>query len=267
MMLGDDEEESFYACFTDDSLIGANRGTSGSYAGSTASSGGGDQVYTINVPRELLAQLDLDDDTRSFISIPKAIVNHDKATISIMDEASVSIVDAPPIFHRRRLGRAAPPATSSSRRLAPSTGDNGVLILRVTYRGKQPDMSARQLQGAVFGTGPRKIDVSASSQMQACSFGQLRYHAAPDGDGIQGGVAEISINQNVGGDVRVLENLVLKKYNSMFDNQLKNSLTHVMMVFPNANLELHGGSWLGTFTGRVSEDRNVVLIQAGLLLT
>jgi Gametolysin peptidase M11 len=225
----DDDPGPFHACFTDDSLMG--RG-----AGSRSGNESGDQVYSIAVPPETLAQLSLDNRTKSFIFISKAIVNRDKAKIEIVPDALVSVVDPPESF-ARRLGR---------RQLSSGTGDNIILVLRVNNRGAMPSLTASQLRGRFFGEGPDKVDVSLKSQMQACSFGQLRYQAA-QGDGIVGGIADIYISQNVGGDVRVLENVVLKQFNAEYDEDFKNSLSNLALVFPK-NLEFQGRDWLGKYS-------------------
>jgi hypothetical protein len=225
-----DDDGPFYACFTDDSLMGSS-------TGSRNGNDSGDQVYSIDVPQEALAQLSLDDRTKSFISISKAIVNRGKATIEIVPDALVSVVD-PPGSLARRLNR---------RQLSSGTGDNSLLVLRVIYRGVQPSLTASQLEGRFFGTGPDKVAVSLKSQMGACSFGQLRYQAA-QGDGIEGGIADIYIQQSVGGDVQVLENAVLKQYNADYDEDFKDGLSNLVLVMPKDNLEIQGRSWLGEYS-------------------
>jgi hypothetical protein len=223
----DDDEIPLHACFTDDSLMASS-------TGSRYGDQSGDQVYNIIVPPETLALLSLDDDNKSFISISKAIVNHARATIEIVADAIVSMVE-PPASFARRLGR---------RQLSKATGNNIILVLRVNYRGVKPDFTASKLEGIFFGQGADKVAVSLSSQMEACSFGKLRYLAA-QGDGILGGVADIYIPESVGGDVQVLENLVLKQFNAAFDDDFKDSLSNVVMVMPKDNLQIKGRNWLG----------------------
>jgi Gametolysin peptidase M11 len=226
----DDDPGPFHACFTDDSLM--NRST-----GSRSGKDSGDQVYSIVVPPETLAKLSLNNRTKSFISISKAIVNRGKATITIVPDALVSVVD-PPESSARRLGR---------RQLSSSTGDNTILVLRVNYRGVKPSLTASQLRGRFFGEGPDKVNVSLKSQMEACSFGQLRYQAA-EGDGIVDGIADIYISQNVGGDVQVLENVVLKQFHADYEEDFKNSLSNLVFVMPKDNLKIQGKDWLGEYS-------------------
>jgi hypothetical protein len=225
----DDDEGPLHACFTDDSLMASS-------TGSRYSNESGDQVYTIVVPLETLALLSLDDDNKSFISISKALVNRAKATIEIVADAIVSMVDPPASFARRLARR--------RRQLSKGTGNNIILVLRVNYRGVKPGFTASELEGIFFGEGADKVAVSLSSQMEACSFGQLRYLAA-QGDGIEGGVADIYIQQSVGGDVQVLENAVLKQFNADFDDDFKDRLSNVVMVMPKDNLQIQGRNWLG----------------------
>jgi hypothetical protein len=126
------------------------------------------------------------------------------------------------------------------RRLAPTIGVNQVLVVRVSYFDKAPTLSASQLAGRIFGTGPDAEAVSLSSQFRACSFGKLELVPA-DGTG----VTELSINETVSGDysVRLLENLVVEKLKVLFGDDLK-QFQHIIIVMPTAELRFGGRSFL-----------------------
>ena len=187
-----------------------------------------DQAFGIDLPPDVLKDLELNDDSRSFVSVANGVVDKENATIHISDNSRVSISSSAP--HRRRL--------------APSTGVSTVLVLRVTYRGMAPNLSAQKLAGRIFGLGTASISVNLASQLDACSFGKLQFVPA-QGDGIEHGVAEISIDEKVDGDyaVQALENLVVDKANGLF-GKLRDHFEHVMIVMPDAGLKHSGRGYL-----------------------
>ena len=108
------------------------------------------------------------------------------------------------------------------------------LIVRVTYKGREPSLSAPQLQGRIYGSGPRRVEHSLRSQLKACSQGKylIRVTSHPD---IQGGVLEVSISKSVAGSadsVLTLENLVVATAARHLGDTLWRRLSHVMIVLP-----------------------------------
>ena len=189
-----------------------------------------DMAFAIDLADDLLNQLNLHDDSKSWISISSAIVDYANAAIVILDDAQVTVV--PSIFSNRR------------RRLAPTMGKSTLLVLRVTYRDQAPSLTAANLASSVFGLGEKAANVNLADQMEACSFGKLLFSPAK-GSGIVHGVAEISINVKVSGDnsVRTLEILVIDKANKEFGT-LSQLYEHVIIVMPEAGLKYGGNGYL-----------------------
>lgn len=191
-----------------------------------------DMAYGIELPDDTLGQLNLQDDERSWVSVSNCIVDEANAAIIMLPNAKVTVVSNDDDSSRRR------------RRLAPSVGESTVLVLRVTYRGIDPSLSADDLASSVFGLGNHPpASLNLASQMEACSFGQLVFVPATGG-GIVDGVAEISINEKVSGEysIRALENLVINKANQQFG--ILSKYEHVIVVVPEADLKYDGGGFL-----------------------
>jgi hypothetical protein len=193
-------------------------------------------AYGIELLDDILGQLNLQDDAQSWVSISDCIVDEANVVIRMLPNTKVTVVtkDDGDDSNRRR------------RRLAPSIGKSTVLVLRVTYRGKDPSLSAVDLAGSVFGLGDYPpASLNLAGQMEACSFGKLVLTPGV-GDGIVDGVAEISIDERVWGDysIRFLENLVVNKANRLFGT-LSNKYEHVLIVVPElADLKFGGGGFL-----------------------
>lgn len=189
-------------------------------------------AYAIELPKDILGQLNLQDDDQSWVSISECTIDHQNTVLLIPEHAKVNAV---PNYSSRR----------TRRRLAPSIGKSTVLVLRVTYRNTDPSLSADDLAGSIFGLGDHPPAITnLASQMEACSFGQLIFSPAV-GDGIVHGVAEISIDERVSGEnsVRTLENLVIVKANQQFGT-LSDKYEHVIVVVPEENLMYNGSRFL-----------------------
>lgn len=189
--------------------------------------GATDMSFAIDLDDDILKQLDLQEDSTSWVSISSAVIDYANAAISILPDAQVTAVQG---------------MASRRRKLAPSIGTSTVLVLRVTYRGTEPSLSAAELASSVFGLGQQAADVSLASQMEACSFGKLVMEPA-EGAFIVNGVAEISITERVSGQnsVRALENLVVDKANRQFGT-LSAQYEHVVLVMPDDNSLVYGGN-------------------------
>jgi hypothetical protein len=191
-------------------------------------------AYGIELSEDILSQLNLQDDDQSWVLISDGIVDEANAVIVMMPNAKVTVVTNDDNSNRRQ------------RRLAPSIGESAVLVLRVTYQGTGPSLSAEDLASSVFGLGNRPPgSLNLASQIEACSFGKLVFASAV-GDGIVDGVAEISIDDQVSGDfsVRTLQNLAVGKANAQFGT-LSNKYEHVIVVVPETDsLKYNGGAFL-----------------------
>jgi hypothetical protein len=189
-------------------------------------------AYGIELPEDILGQLNLQDDDQSWILISDGIVDEANAVIVMLPSAKMTAVTND---HDRR-----------QRRLAPPIGESTVLVLRVTYKGRGPSLSANDLASSVFGLGNHPpASLNLASQIEACSFGKLVFAPAV-GDSIVDGVAEISIDDRVTGkfSVRALENLAVGKANAQFGT-LSNKYEHVIVVVPETNsVKYNGGGFL-----------------------
>lgn len=190
-------------------------------------------AYGIELTEDTLGQLNLQDDDQSWVLISDCLVDEANAFIAVLPNATVTVVTNDDDSDRRR-------------RLAPSIGESTVLILRITYQGKGPTISADDLANSVFGLGNHPpASLNLASQMEACSFGKLVLVPAV-GNGIVNGVAELAINKQVSGDhsVLALENLVIGKANARFGT-LSKTYEHVFVVVPETDsLKYDGGSFL-----------------------
>jgi hypothetical protein len=131
------------------------------------------------------------------------------------------------------------------RHLAPRSGTSQVLVVRVTYRGTAPTLTASQLAGRVFGIGPDAEPNNLASQTAACSFGKLALEPGTGNAAIANGVVDVSVAQQVTGDssARSLENLVQAALNNVLGST--SAYEHVMMVFPShADILSSGGSFV-----------------------
>lgn len=115
-----------------------------------------------------------------------------------------------------------------------SVPDHAAVIVRVTYMGREPSLSAIELQGRIHGTGPKRTDHSLRSQLNACSQGQYSIIPTTHQD-IEGGVLDVSISKSLAGSVDsvlTLENLVVGTVVRRLGDALWHQLSHVMIVMP-----------------------------------
>jgi hypothetical protein len=230
-------------------------------------------LYRIeNLPENII--LDLDDPQQSWIHISHAIRNDSTAVLEILPEASVAIVPRPSNAISLMGAHSSSSASSSS---SPSTSETSiyhrhltrayqnmgiskVLVVRVSYLGFFPDVSADDLRGEIFGMGKAaNREVNLRRQIKSCSFGKLILRpAAPipprdrsdDSNPIVQGVVEMNISEPVlqsRDSARVLENAVILKLTQWFSsNYLMFNTNHVMLVFPDApeHLRLSGHNYL-----------------------
>lgn len=184
---------------------------------------GQDMAYGIQLP----PNLDTTIARGSLVTFSTAIIDFDNAMVSIPEDSTVT--------HH-----------NSNRRLVESQGSHDILVLRVTYKGIAPTITATQLAGRLFGIGASSETVNVISQLDDCSFHKLQIRPAQSSDGrVVNGVAEVVINDSVSGDnsVRLLENLVVIKANNMFGT-VTSQFDHILLVMPDANLKMGGGSYL-----------------------
>ena len=124
---------------------------------------------------------------------------------------------------------------STRRRLYPTTGQNTVLVVRVTSTaGEDPGLSDSLLQGAIFGTGSGAQSVSFVSQYAACSQGKLTMVPYTQTN-VVNGIFDIQYSgrisgQNITGTLQTaLNNLVIK---SLGVKYLSQSADHILYCLP-----------------------------------
>lgn len=136
-----------------------------------------------------------------------------------------------------------PSATHLHIRNLRSSGAKLALVVRVTYQGVDPSLSASQLQGRIFGRGPDRVTNSLRSQLEACSASEYRIRVPPKHSEIVGGVMEVTITKSVAGNedsVLVLENLVVAQVTRRLTSRRVDQpyaawfarLSHIMIVLP-----------------------------------
>jgi hypothetical protein len=87
-----------------------------------------------------------------------------------------------------------------SRRLYPSTGQNSVLVVRVTTTaGEDPGVSNGLLQGTIFGIGSSAQNATLISQYAACSQGKLTLFPFT-GNNVVNGVLNVQYQGNISGN-------------------------------------------------------------------
>jgi hypothetical protein len=79
-----------------------------------------------------------------------------------------------------------------------STGNQRLLVVRVSTLQNEPEESLAQIQGAIFGTGPAKSTISVLDQFRAMSHNQLLFEPAV-GSKINSGMIDIRINATING--------------------------------------------------------------------
>jgi hypothetical protein len=128
------------------------------------------------------------------------------------------------------------------RSLAITQGSREVLVVRVEYRRRTPQLSSEDLAGRIFGIGSKQVGLSVAEQFRACSFGKLEM-VPFEGQGIEDGVAQVSINTAVSGSnsVLTLQNLVVAKVKATWEI---GQLGHLIIVMPDAGLRYYGGAFL-----------------------
>lgn len=128
-----------------------------------------------------------------------------------------------------------PPDSNSHRELVSKTGDHTVLVVRVTSAaGEDPGLTADQLQGSIFGSGPIPQSASLVSQYGACSLGKLTMRPA-SGNTVINGVIEIQYpGQIAGGNiVGSLQTALLQQTkNQLGISDLSQAATHIMFCLP-----------------------------------
>jgi hypothetical protein len=121
------------------------------------------------------------------------------------------------------------------RRKLTATKPQVALVVRVTYRGVSPTLSATTLRGRIFGSGADPVEHSLQSQLSACSQGLFKLLAAPTRAHMsQAGMLEVTITTPVtgGNSVLVLENNVLSEATRLVGGSFLRGLEHVLVVMP-----------------------------------
>lgn len=163
------------------------------------------------------------------IKLKNIILDEANATIVRTSDSQVEVVASSGNLLRRR-------------KLAISPGERKMLVIRVNYRGKTPQLSTEELAGRVFGLGDKQVGISVSQQFKACSFGKIEMKPF-QAVGIENGVTEVSIATAVSGSFSVvaLQNLVFEKIKATWQI---GQIDHFLLVVPDAGLEFFGGSYL-----------------------
>ncbi len=156
------------------------------------------------------------------ICIHQGHINRQKHQIVIPNNTSA--IQLLPGMNRRR------------RRLYPTMGQNvTVLVVRVTSTaGEDPGLTASELEGSVFGTGPFARNATLLSQYAACSQGKWMLVPA-SGNSIVNGVLDVQyMGQVAGGDITgqlqsSINQLVLQ---SVGVQQLSDAANHIFFCLP-----------------------------------
>lgn len=128
------------------------------------------------------------------------------------------------------------------RSLAVTQGFRDVLVVRVEYQGRSPQLSSEDLAGRIFGAGSKQVGQSVSEQFRACSFGKLEL-VPFTGLGVENGVAEVVITTAVSGNnsVLTLQNLVVARARATWRIS---RLDHLIIVMPDVGLRYSGTAFL-----------------------
>ena len=153
-------------------------------------------------------------------------------------------------------------AKGHNRQLRSASNLRLTLVVRVTYRGRQPTLTASELQGRIFGRGPDKLINSLRSQLEACSHGKYLVRI-PRHDEIENGLMEVLVSQSLPpseDSVLVLENRVMRVVTARLGEAWMSRLSHILLVFPQHNdIRFNGNpDYLayGYVGGRISVYRN-----------
>ncbi|CAB9504012.1 expressed unknown protein [Seminavis robusta] len=207
-----------------------------------------------NLPQSIRNQLFLDSDDsqpNDWIHISHVLRDESTATLDILPNATITIGRRP--SNIISLGDATVNSVHHRRRSLTQTyqnmGYSKVLVVRVTYLGFAPTVTADDLSGRIFGIGPQaKRDVNLRRQIKECSFDKLILGPAPpirprdrssNSSAIVRGVTEMNITEAVAHNddsVRTLENKVVLKLRDWYGPDFLARTNHIVIVFPNSNL-------------------------------
>lgn len=169
-------------------------------------------------------------ETGTTIELKQIILDETNAKIVRTAESKVEVVPSNKGSVRQR------------RKLATLQGRREVLVVRVNYRGKTPQLTSEDLAGRVFGLGNKQVGISVSQQYKACSFGKFELKPF-QANGVTNGVAEVSVSTAVSGafSVVALQNTVFSKIKETWQI---GQVDHFILVMPDAGLKYFGGSYL-----------------------
>jgi hypothetical protein len=167
-----------------------------------------------------------------------------------------------------QLQQQLPPALQwhgNNQTIVTATGTKRLLVVRVSSSAPDgvccPKETIDEIRGAVFGTGPDRLDANVVSQFAAVSHGQLRFVPASTGDSIT------AHNSSTDGVVDVLVNVTLTGEGGAFEPALPEVMAatelalnvtgiidvvadHIMFCFPNGALPDDSAA-IGQLGGRV----------------
>jgi hypothetical protein len=132
-------------------------------------------------------------------------------------------------------------ATSDSTVESANTTEKSVLVVRVVAPDAETSQSMTQLSDSVFGTSGDPVNLA--TQIDACSYGQLKFIAAqPQSDEpIFDGVIEVTIDQSVSGlDNSTVRNAVTTALNEKLGYPASSRFDHVMYALPSGT----NGGWI-----------------------
>mmetsp|Transcript_9045 Transcript_9045/g.13886 ORF Transcript_9045/g.13886 Transcript_9045/m.13886 type:complete len:813 (-) Transcript_9045:188-2626(-) len=135
---------------------------------------------------------------------------------------------------------------SQDRKLAQTSGESKVAIVRVTTRDGPPDKTSQELSDAFFGTSGSPHNLARRYDL--CSFGKLKMVPANPTDfkTSVNGVGELELDEpSEGQDIFGLMNQVTDLFEETFDNP-PTFFDHVAYIFPEGTTYGSGGSdnWL-----------------------
>mmetsp|Transcript_0 Transcript_0/g.1 ORF Transcript_0/g.1 Transcript_0/m.1 type:complete len:762 (-) Transcript_0:84-2369(-) len=181
--------------------------------------GHSEAMYSIDLPKSFI-------DQHPFLDMGETVISIANAT-TLRDSSDEPYIYFPPntsikeVLQRdRHLGWC--PDSHFHRFGDRRSGNNSVLVLRISANDTQVRASQKEISAAVFGLGDGALDVNLHTQFDACSIGKLNMQPAM-GPNIIDGVGEIDLEMPaLGLDTMVLENEVTiraeAKFGSLGDN-------------------------------------------------
>ena len=189
------------------------------------------ESYDLILPEDFVFENDnLIESGLAYVRIEGVTIDEEVNTMKLYPESVVEFVDS----HRRLKG--------DSMRL----GIKRLVAIRVvTTKGEEPEETADDIRGTIFGTGPTPEVNNVVTQYSAVSNGLLRYRPVHDGD-IVDGVGEVEVDMKIRGR-QVGSNFQdkIKKAAAKKFGPLEDLADQVIFCLPNGSYLLGSNEWTG----------------------